>query len=271
MTARHISRAAAERLAEGLSERDRVVLADLARVRVLTGRQLTRLHFADLSATAQERTRRRVLARLVAHDLATTLERRIGGARAGSAGLVYALGVAGQHVVQFLDQTEELPVKRPRQPWTPGRLFLAHTLDVSELYVRLAESGRAGMFELGAYQAVPASWVPDGLGGWHKPDAFAMLRTGDVEDSWWIEVDRATESLPTLKRKLRTYLGFVERGQLGPSGVVPRVLITVPDDKPKRQADVRDMLDHLPEPADKLFYLTTFDRAVPYIMQVLRE
>jgi hypothetical protein len=256
MTARHLSRAAVERLCEGLSGRDQAVLHDLARVRVLTGVQLTRLHFTDLSATSRERTRRRVLARLAVRDLVTTLERRIGGARAGSAGLVYALGVAGQHVVQFLAQDDEQPVKRPRQPWTPGRLFLAHSLAVSELYVRLVEAARSGALELRAYEAVPASWVPDGLGGWLKPDAYVVLGADDVEDSWWVEVDRATESLPTMKRKLRTYLDFVQRGQFGPDGVVPRVLITVPDDKPKRHADIKELFAHLPEPVLQSGFVT---------------
>jgi len=70
---------------------------------------------------------------------------------------------------------------------------------------------------------------------------------------------------------LRTYLDFVQRGQLGPDGVVPRVLITVPNDKPKRQSDIRDLLVHLPGPADQLFHLTAFNDAVPHIVQVLRE
>jgi hypothetical protein len=269
MTARYVSRAAAEQLCEALGERDQAVLRDLVRVHVLTGTQLTRLHFGNLSTVSRERTRRRVLARLADNGLVTTLERRVGGVRAGSAGLVYALGVAGQHVLPLL--VDEQPVKRPRHPWTPSPLFLAHTLAVSELYVRLVEAARADTLALVTYQAVPASWVPDGLGDWLKPDAYAVVRAGEVEDSWWIEVDRATESLPTIKRKLRAYLDFVHRGQLGPDGVVPRVLITVPDDKPKRLSDIRDLLARLPEPADKLFHLTAFDNAVPHIVQVLRE
>lgn len=272
MTSRRLSRAAAERLPEQLGERDRAIVGDLARVRVLTGDQLTRLHFHELSAKSRDRARRRVLARLAGLDLVTMLERRVGGVRAGSAGLVYALGVAGQHVVPLLDADGDgNPARRPRQPWTPGRVFLAHTLAVAELYVRLVEATRAESFGLGTFLAEPASWTSNGLGGWLKPDAYAVLRAGDVEDSWWIEVDRATESLATLRRKLLAYLDFVNQGQLGPDGVVPRVLITVPNNKPKREIDVRELLVRLPEPADKLFSLTTFDRAVPYIIRVLRE
>lgn len=268
MTARHLSRAAAARLAERLSERDSGIISDLARVRVLTGDQLTRLHFYDLSPGSRDRARRRVLERLAETDLVATLERRIGGARAGSAGLAYALGVAGQHVMPLLDG-DALPAKRPRHPWTPSRLFLAHTLAVTELYVQLAEAARAGAADLVTYHAEPDSWVPDGLGGWLKPDAYLVLRHGSVEDLWWIEVDRATESLPTLRRKLLTYLDFVTGGQLGPDGEVPRVLVTVPAEH--RHDAVAALLERLPEPASKLFDLTIEHQAVTHLLQVLRE
>lgn len=272
MTARHISRAAADRLLEGLSERDRAILGDLARVRVLSGHQLTRLHFHELAAGSKDRTRRRVLERLTGLTVVTTLERRIGGVHAGSAGLVYALGVAGQHLVPLLgtDSAAE-PWRRPRSPWTPGQLFLAHTLTVAELYVQLVEATRREGFSLGTFLAEPASWVATGLGGWLKPDAYAVLRTDAVEDCWWIEVDRATESLATLRRKLLTYLDFVNGGQPGPDGVVPRVLITVPDDKRRRRSDVAALLEQLPGPASKLFQLAAEGEAVRHVVHVLRE
>ena len=76
--------AAAERIAERCSERDQRIVEELARVRVATARQLERLAFAELSGQHRDRTRRRALTRLVEWGLLTTLERRIGGARAGS-------------------------------------------------------------------------------------------------------------------------------------------------------------------------------------------
>src|SRR5579862_4494829 len=102
MTNEYITLAVADRLAAQLSERDRAILMDLARVRVLSGSQITRLHFADLVEANRERTRRRVLARLVECRLAATLERSVGGARAGSAGHVYSLGIAGQRALPLL-------------------------------------------------------------------------------------------------------------------------------------------------------------------------
>jgi hypothetical protein len=90
-------------LVDTLGERDVAILRDLARVRVLTGGQLTRLHFSELTSTNRERARRRVLARLVEHRLVATLEgRTIGGVRAGSSGLIHSLGTAGQRALPLL-------------------------------------------------------------------------------------------------------------------------------------------------------------------------
>jgi hypothetical protein len=271
MTARRLSSAAIERLVDQLGPRDRLIWSELARVGVLTGAQLTRLRFSDLSPSSRDRTRRRVLARLTALDVTATLDRRIGGVRAGSAGLVYTLGLAGQRLAPFLaaDDCEAEPTERPRHPWTPGVAFLAHALDMSELYIQLRECERSGALTLADYAAEPATWQPHALGGYLKPDAYAVLRAGDVEDSWWIEVDRATESLPTLRRKLLGYLDYVNGGQLGPAGVVPRVLLTVPHNK--RLADAQQLVDDLPNPASQLIVPALFSGAINHIVRVLRE
>ena len=63
------------------------------------GKQLERLHFTELSGASGPVVRRRVLGRLVRWEVLTTLERRIGGVRAGSSGLVYALNIAGKRLV----------------------------------------------------------------------------------------------------------------------------------------------------------------------------
>ena len=76
-----------------------------------------------------------MLGRLVQWRVLATFERRIGGTRAGSEGLVYALDVAGQAAYG-----SEL---RARRPNLPGVRFVRHVLAVSEVYVSLVESARA--------------------------------------------------------------------------------------------------------------------------------
>src|SRR6266536_5163029 len=245
---RRVTRAGVERVADGLGERDRAILASMSRLRVLTGRQVERLHFAGLGGAHRDRTRRRVLERLVGLGVLAPLERRIGGVRAGSAGLVFALGPVGQRLPGLMP-TKGLDwmttVRRSRRPGTPTERFLKHSLAVSELYVHLVEHARGGLFQLITFRAEPACWWRDSEGMWIRPDAYVVVGTKEDrkaddawEDLWAIEVDMATESLPTLRRKLTAYLDLVEQGESGPDGGdLPGVLITVPDKH--RLRDVR--------------------------------
>jgi len=85
-----------------------------------------------------------------------------------------------------------------------------------------------------------------------------------------VEVDQATESLPTLRRKLLAYLQLAERGENGPDDeVLPRVLITVPDER--RHTAVRELVEELPDPAECLFAVVVQQRAARFMAQMLRE
>lgn len=254
-----------------LSDRDKAILLDLGRVRVLSGSQLTRLHFSELSSANRERARRRVLDRLLERGFVTTLERRtIGGVRAGSSSLIYALGTAGQHALPLLgaDTCSGGPGGRIRAPLTPGSLFLAHSLAITELYVVLREHERASALGLAHYVVEHAAWHADSRGGVIKPDAYVRIHHGEIEDCWWIEVDRATESIPTLRRKLLAYVEFASSGQVGPDEIMPRVLVTVPHDH--RLAATQTMIDSLPSPATELITLTLHEQAIPTMIDILR-
>jgi hypothetical protein len=238
-----------------LSEPDRrqsAILADLHRVRLLSGRQLERLHFAHLGTpNARSSARRRTLGNLVSAGLVTTLPRRIGGERAGSAGLVYTLDARGLRRLSNV----RLDGRRLRRPWPVGWPFVQHSLAVAELFVRLRELEAAGTIRLLHFTTEPVSWYPSAQGVL-KPDAWAVFETADWEEHWWLEVDRATESLPTVERKLRLYEMFASSGQDGPLGMTPRVLLTVPS--PERLTAVRRVLDSLPPPADLLIEVREF-------------
>lgn len=256
-----------QELAGLLGPRDRTVLDALGAVRILSGSQLERLAFDEIVASARGRIRRRVLGRLIESGLVVTLTRRVGGVRAGSAGLVYALSAAGQRLLDL--ESDDAAVRR-RRPHTPGALFLAHALAVSEVYVGLVEAARR----------VPGlrveRFVVEGAARWKpsraddqilRPDALAILALEDVEDVWWLEVDRSTESLPLLNGMLHRYLEFAVSGSIGPGGVVPRVLISVTS--PQRQAAVRGLIRRLPPPADELFVVTQEDDVVPCLVREL--
>lgn len=276
MTRGRLTAGALERLLDSLSDRDRSILVAVAQCRVLTGAQLSRLHFLTIAAPSRDRIRRRVLERLVSLGVLATLDRRIGGVRSGSGGLVFALGVAGQRLLPLLAAEYAVaPQVRARRPWTPSERFLKHSLGVSELYVRLCERQRAGSLTLTRWAVESAAAYPNGFGGLMKPDASLLLQAGQVEDSWVVEHDRATVSPTTLRYKLLTYVDLANAGQLGPDGVIPRVLVAVSHDKQavieKRFTAIQELVAGLPVPASQLIHVVRLEQAVLHLTEVLQE
>ena len=232
VTGRRVTEARVQRLAAQLGDSDRALVETLDRVRVATARQLARLHAPDGTPASGLRQTQTRLSRLTRLRIVARLERQIGGVRAGSAGFVYALDVAGQRLASACGPAGGV---RLRRPWTPGAAFLAHSLAVSDLYVRLRESERtAQLDELLAFDGEPLCWRSfAGIGGgrvWLKPDAFVRIALGDFEDSYFVEVDRGTQSGPTIARKLRTYRRYFDTGrEQERNGVFPRVVFVAPD------------------------------------------
>lgn len=258
-----------ERLLATLSERDWAIIEDVDRLRLISSPQLERLHFSSFaSAHSRSVKRSHVLKRLVESRVLIPFERRVGAPRGGSDVTSYALDSGGLQLMRMRANAEgrDRPVRRQR---LPGERFVAHTLAVSELYVGLVERSRTGRFALEDFQAESVAAVRNGLGGWLKPDAFVKLRLGDTHDYWWVEVDLATESLPTLRNKLLAYVDFVERGQLGPDGVVPRVLIGVPDDR--RRLAVQRAVNTMPRLAEYMFRITLLANLAVVMEQMLAE
>jgi len=268
MSARRGQQERAAWLAERLSERDWQIIEVVNRLRLMSGSQLERLYFAELTGHTRATVRGRVLRRLVQWQVLTALPRRIGGMARGSSGSLFALGPAGMQLCAER-QAATLAPQRVRQPGAPAEHSVRHTLAVSELYTGLMEQARAQGAPVVTFVAEPESWWPNGLGGFLKPDAYACLTEGNVREHWWVEVDLATESLPTIKRKLLAYLDFVERGQLGPGNLVPRVLISA--SAPARCAALRSVISKLPPPAGELFVALTSYETVGYTLKNLRE
>lgn len=246
-------------LARSLTPRDRLVLTTLARVRLARSSQLERLHFGDVT----RRQARQALARMVARRLILRLPRTVGGVRAGSGGYVYALDTAGARLIAPQDRQ-----RRPRPD--VSTTFLAHSLAVTELYVRLVEARHLQRLELLDFTAEPGCWRSfSGPGGGRvtlKPDAYACIELGQYEDRWFIEVDRSTESTTTLRRKCDVYRRYWQTGtEQERSGIFPRVLWLVPDQH--RQAVLVDVFGRQPAEAWPLFTVAVFDEAACRIVR----
>ncbi len=195
-------------LAGLLSQRDQAVLQAIAEHRYFTTKQVEQLLFSSHSTPdSGARCCRRVLSRLERWKLLERPIRRVGGLQAGSAASIWMLSSAGQRLRNL--QAGRGAVGRVREP---GERFIQHYLAIGDAHLALVTAARAGLVELLSVQIEPACWRPyTGLGGTRevlKPDLFAVTASGEYEDHWFIEIDRATESLPVLIRQCQLVRGL---------------------------------------------------------------
>ena len=248
-----------------LSSRDIAVLRTLDNFRLATGDHIHRLHFTEGSPATRARRCRSVLRRLTDLALIGRLERRVGGVHGGSQGFVYRLRGRGSGALARIDGSER---RRPRGE--PGERFVAHVLAVTELYVRLHEATRAGSpHELLAFDPEPTCWrrYPASHGGTLvlRPDTYIRVADAEYEDAYFVEVDRATESLTTIRTKIRAYAAYWRTGsEQTARGIFPKVLWIVPTEH--RADGIRRVVDRLAESERSLFAVTTDAEALDALL-----
>lgn len=219
-----------DQIAVSLSDRDRAVVSSIGQYGFLTTAQVEILHFSELNSDqSSSRTCRRVLARLRSQQLIEAAEHRIGGIRAGSSSIVWRLASAGDRLLRR--QQPDAPKARRKEP---SLRFLQHRLSVADAVCDLTLAARATLFELLRVDNEPATWRPfSGLHGGRevlKPDLFVVTASGDFEDHWFVEIDRGTESVPTVLKQCDSYERYRRSGrEQADNGLFPRVLWLVPD------------------------------------------
>jgi Replication-relaxation len=266
-----LSNAELLRLGTELGDRQRTAIEAVAKLRLMTHRQLAALLDLGENDPSSARTTRRLLASLVERRLLARLDRRIGGIRAGSAGYVYYLGPAGQRLVAYW---QGRGLTRGRFRPDPGGRYVRHRLAVSELYVKASLAARAGRLDLLAFDAEPDCWRTsvDGFGGQTilKPDAFVRLGIGAYEDVVFAEVDLGSESRNVVARKARAYFDYFQTGdEQTKRGVFPRVLWLTTNET--RRAVLIDACLRLPAEAWRLFTVATLDRALEAMSERIED
>lgn len=235
-----------------LSDRDRAVLGEVGRYRLLTSGQIERLLFAGhhASPVATRRRCQSVLHRLVDGEYLDRLDRRQGGHRAGSTGFTYQLTSRGRRAIGKEGRG------RRREP---TERFVAHTIACAEVSVRLHEAARDGSVQRLAVTSEPDTWR--GFVGRHgqreilKPDLLVEVVTETrMELRWFVEVDRASEHLPTILRKCQQYQAYWRSGAEA-HPVFPRVLWSVPDQR--RAERISRLLDRTAGFEPGLFVVAT--------------
>jgi hypothetical protein len=235
-----------------LTDRDLEVLRSLYQLRLLTARQVQRLHVFGESSSTRTRRTRALLQRLSDLSVVVRLERRIGGVQPGSTAHVYGLSGLGLAVLDVQGPYG----RRRRTVWETKPYFARHVLTVSELCVALAERTRTDHVELIAFDGEPACWRrfsgPAGAAVTLKPDAFMQVGIGEFERHAFVEVDMATESLPTVARKCQSYEAYWRSGiEQRTHGVWPLVVWLVPN--ADRLNKVRDVIGRLVVDTRQLF------------------
>jgi hypothetical protein len=251
----YVTTASVVALKRRLSDQDWAIVDDVQQMRLAAACDLQAL--AALRGEVQVRQFRRRLQRLFELGVLARLERRVGGERAGSSGWVYALGLAGQ---RLLDEGDGSSVRRP---WNPRPSWLGHALAASHLYVELRQAEHAGQLKLLAYQSEPACWrvFADGPSSVTlKPDAFVRFEVGDDIVSSFIEVDCATESATTLNGKFDVYRRhWHSDDEQTRHGVYPEVLWLAPT--PARCRVLEQVRARQPSDAQALHRVGLYQRA----------
>jgi hypothetical protein len=204
--------------------------------------------------------------RLAKLGLVVPLQRRIGGVRAGSSGMIYGLSGLGHAV---LDLVEGGVSRRRVRELSP--MFQDHLLAVAELYTQLVEAARAGWIELLELTAEPTCWrYFTGLAGETialKPDISVRLATGGYELSAFVEVDLATENMTRIAAKLGLYVRYWHNGaEQDRHGVFPRVWWLVPD--AARQEAIARQVGRLSDDEQALFAVGLLSEAADHLTEI---
>lgn len=270
-----MTRSSIRTLLDTLSGNDIQILRTIQTYRLITTQQLQRLHFSqpDRSAATAARATTRTLNRLRDLDLVRSLQRRVGGARAGSAGYVWHLGPAGErllHAIAHDDRNQREATSRGRHGYRePSRYFVDHTLAVTDLAVRATEAASAGAFELLAVQPEPGSWQPSmtpaGTIAQLKPDLLLVTAAGEFEDHWFLEADLATEHAPAILRQSQAYQTHRATGQYqNLHGTYPLVVWVAPDER--RATQLRRWITDDPRLDGDLFHVTTTEQFINWLV-----
>lgn len=251
-------RAKAARARGHMSERELEVLRSVERFRFLSARQIEELVFYEhASPLTGARICRRVLERLTRDDLLRRLDRRIGGLHAGSAAYVYRLGPVGHRVLH-----EESMPGRLREP---SEESLVHALEVAQVAVDLRAEERRKEVEIVETEPEPGCWRRFSLGlegsRLLKPDLSVVLRCGEYEYHWFVEVDRATHSAASVVRKCDLYQRYWATGiEQDRTGLFPQVLFVTPG--ARRKSLLERAMYQARRLHGELFAVCTADEAV---------
>lgn len=262
-----------------LSDRDLAVLSSVGRFRFLTAEHIEAMHFSDhASVESGGRTCRRVLVRLRRERVLGVLNRRVGGVRAGSQGLVYFVDTVGERI-----QRQGEAIRRGSRFPEPSARFLDHTLVIADVAVGIKATADALGAEVVhvAPEKEARRQYTDRLGGAQvlRPDLYVELaaRPGDEDvQAFFVEVDLGHESLPTVLRKCQQYEAYDQTGiEQRDFGGFPRVIWAMgayrPDIAERRREALQMALKRGVRLTPELYRVTAVEEVAARLVQEVRH
>lgn len=223
----------------------RTLLACLLDLRFATTEQLARMTESEYgSRRSAIRQTTRHLAALEEHRLVLRLDRRVGGWQGGSAPAIWALTTSGHHTITGQGTGRQ-------RPQLISTTFLEHLLAIAETRIIAAETVIVVPGTSLTVQTEPACWrnylSPLGQQLILRPDLHLTVTTSKYTDSYFVEVDRATENPARVIATCWQYVRYRRTGtEQKVRGVFPAVLWIVPTEKRREQLQTHIAAAELP-------------------------
>ena len=226
-----------EQIRSRLTDRDKRLLTFMRGLRYMKTEQVRRLFYPQTENDTLHATKVRTfktLNRLMGYSLVDQYEKRIGGIRAGSKGIIWHVTESGARLLNLGTEQQNLR----KRFLEPAPTFLRHTIAVTETFVQIVEICRDDpVMKLKNIQVEPDCWrdyAKNGKSISLRPDLYAKIITGEYFDHLFIEMDLDTEAPSAVVEKCRRYHEYYKTGtEQKNSGVFPLVLWIVPDEKRK--------------------------------------
>lgn len=231
----------------------RTLLQFLLELRFATTEQLARITASEYgSRRSAIRQTTRHLTALENHGLMLRLERRIGGWQGGSAPAIWALTTSGHRAIAGQGGGRQ-------RPQLISTTFLEHLLAIAESRIIAGETVRAVTGASLIVQTEPTCWRtylgPHGQQLTLRPDLHLTVTTSRYNDSYFVEVDRATENPARVIATCWQYLQYRHTGaEQKAHGVFPAVLWIVPTQKRGEQLRTHIAAAELPS---NMFHVLT--------------
>ncbi len=230
-----------DQLRSKLTTTDKRILSFMRNLRYMRTSHVQRLFYpqndSDTLHACKIRTMKN-LNRLMEWGLVARFEKRIGGVRAGSEGIVWHVTEAGARLLVLGTELQ----KQRKRFLEPLPNFMRHTLAITETFVQIVEICRDDpVMKLEHIEVEPICWREYKKGDKTislRPDLYARMVTGEYLDHLFIEIDLSTESPSAVIEKCRRYHEYYKTGaEQKKWSAFPLVLWIVPDEPRKKRLE----------------------------------